>query len=138
MSTSVQWRVMATIIQSEAVYSVAIVFNLVAYIARSELVLITLAVLAPLVGFSFTTIITRIGLDEVLVEASDMLPPDTAPVCFKIGVRRRRPSPSASLFLVMRRPARRMVRASEMGNAGRPLVMSWTGLNLVLCVRWRS
>lgn len=40
---------MQTIIQSEAAYSVAVVLNLAAYVAKSNLVLITFAALPPLV-----------------------------------------------------------------------------------------
>lgn len=49
VAASIHWRVMQTIIQSEAAYSVAVVFNLAAYVAKSNLVLITFAALPPLV-----------------------------------------------------------------------------------------
>ncbi|KAI0631561.1 hypothetical protein C8Q77DRAFT_144373 [Trametes polyzona] len=69
-AAGMHWRVMKTIIQSEIVYSVAVVLNLAAYVARSNLVLITFAALPPLVGISFTLIITRIGLSEVVDSSS--------------------------------------------------------------------
>ncbi|KAI0758656.1 hypothetical protein BD413DRAFT_599246 [Trametes elegans] len=70
MASSVHWKVMRTIIQSELAYSIAVVLNLAAYVAHSNLVLVTFAALPPLVGISFTMIITRIGLSEVVGDSS--------------------------------------------------------------------
>ncbi|KAL1949662.1 hypothetical protein VTO73DRAFT_8543 [Trametes versicolor] len=63
---TVPWRVMKTIVQSQAVYSVGLIFNLVTFLANSNLVLVTNAILPPLIGISFTLIIARIGLSEAL------------------------------------------------------------------------
>ncbi|KAI0328954.1 hypothetical protein GY45DRAFT_1325657 [Cubamyces sp. BRFM 1775] len=65
-SSSVHWQVMKTIMQSEAIYSLAVVVNLILYAIGSNAVYITFAALPPLVGISFTMIIARIGLSEVL------------------------------------------------------------------------
>lgn len=43
------WRVMKTIVQSQAVYSVGLIFNLVTFLANSNLVLVTNAILPPLI-----------------------------------------------------------------------------------------
>ncbi|KAI9058908.1 hypothetical protein FKP32DRAFT_1761336 [Trametes sanguinea] len=68
---SAHWQVMKTVLQSEALYSVAVVANLVLYALRSNAVYITFAALPPLVGISFTMIIARIGLSEVLDESTN-------------------------------------------------------------------
>lgn len=46
---SVHWRVMRTILHSEAAYSLGVVLNLAACAARSQLVLLTSCVLPPLI-----------------------------------------------------------------------------------------
>lgn len=46
---SVPWQVMKTIVQSQAAYSAGVVFNLATYAARSNLVLVTNAILPPLI-----------------------------------------------------------------------------------------
>ncbi|OJT04214.1 hypothetical protein TRAPUB_5091 [Trametes pubescens] len=62
---------MKTIVQSQAVYTIGVIFNLVTFLAKSELVFVTNAILPPLIkGISFTLIITRIGLSEVLGNTS--------------------------------------------------------------------
>ncbi|KAL1943774.1 hypothetical protein VTO73DRAFT_4219 [Trametes versicolor] len=71
---SVPWQVMKTIVQSQAAYSAGVVFNLATYAARSNLVLVTNAILPPLIGISFTIIITRIGLSEVLGDTTNTRP----------------------------------------------------------------
>ncbi|EIW52803.1 uncharacterized protein TRAVEDRAFT_53242 [Trametes versicolor FP-101664 SS1] len=73
-STSVHWQVMKTIIQSEVAYSVGVILNLAAYVAHSNLAILTSAIIPPLLGISFTLIITRIGISEMLGEASDTHP----------------------------------------------------------------
>ncbi|KAI0328953.1 hypothetical protein GY45DRAFT_1435787 [Cubamyces sp. BRFM 1775] len=70
-ASSVRWKVMKTVIQSEAIYSIAILVNLVLYAIGSNAVYITFAALPPLVGISFTMIIARIGLSEVLDDTKD-------------------------------------------------------------------
>ncbi|KAL1943761.1 hypothetical protein VTO73DRAFT_4206 [Trametes versicolor] len=60
------WRVTKTIMHSQAVYTIAVIFNLVTFLANSNLVFVTNAILPPLIGISFTLIIARIGLSEVL------------------------------------------------------------------------
>ncbi|KAL1943760.1 hypothetical protein VTO73DRAFT_4205 [Trametes versicolor] len=67
---TVPWRVMKTIAQSQAVYSIGVIINLVTYLANSDLVLVTNSILPPLIGISFTLIITRIGLSEVVGNTS--------------------------------------------------------------------
>ncbi|KAI9058913.1 hypothetical protein FKP32DRAFT_1191096 [Trametes sanguinea] len=64
------WQVMKTIIQSEAIYSIGVIVNLVLYIVRSNAVFITFAALPALVGISFTMIIARIGLSDALDDSS--------------------------------------------------------------------
>ncbi|KAI0631559.1 hypothetical protein C8Q77DRAFT_1159332 [Trametes polyzona] len=59
-------RAVMVILQSETAYSVAVVLNLAAYLARSNLVYLTFAALPPLVGISFTLMITSIGLSEMV------------------------------------------------------------------------
>ncbi|KAL1943750.1 hypothetical protein VTO73DRAFT_4195 [Trametes versicolor] len=61
---------MKSIIQSQAVYTIGVIFNLVTFLAKSSLVFVTNAILSPLIGISFTLIITRIGLSEVLGNTS--------------------------------------------------------------------
>ncbi|KAI0631555.1 hypothetical protein C8Q77DRAFT_1127552 [Trametes polyzona] len=63
-------RAVRVVMQSETAYSVAVVFNLAAYLARSELVFITFASLPSLVGISFTLMITSIGLNELVAAPS--------------------------------------------------------------------
>ncbi|EIW52802.1 uncharacterized protein TRAVEDRAFT_53241 [Trametes versicolor FP-101664 SS1] len=70
MYSTAAWRVMKSIIQSQAVYTIGVIFNLVTFLAKSNLVFITNAILSPLIGISFTLIITRIGLSEVLGNTS--------------------------------------------------------------------
>ncbi|KAH9895814.1 hypothetical protein C8Q73DRAFT_789620 [Cubamyces lactineus] len=65
-SNSVHWRVMKTIIQCEAIYSLGILLLLVLFVVGSNAVFIMWSALPPLVGISFTMIIARIGLSEVL------------------------------------------------------------------------
>ncbi|EIW52801.1 uncharacterized protein TRAVEDRAFT_75090 [Trametes versicolor FP-101664 SS1] len=60
------WRVARTIVQSEAVYSATILANLILYVTRSSGFFVTSFMLPPLVGISFTLIITHSGLDEIM------------------------------------------------------------------------
>ncbi|KAL1943753.1 hypothetical protein VTO73DRAFT_4198 [Trametes versicolor] len=73
-STSVPWQVMKTIIQSQFAYSLVVVLNVVAYAVRSNLAVLTTAILPSLLGISFTLIITRIGISEMVGEASQTYP----------------------------------------------------------------
>ncbi|KAH9847066.1 hypothetical protein C2E23DRAFT_890271 [Lenzites betulinus] len=63
---SVHWRVMHTIVYSQIAYSFAVVLNLAACVSGTKLVVITSAILQPIIGISFTLIILRIGISEVL------------------------------------------------------------------------
>ncbi|EIW52793.1 uncharacterized protein TRAVEDRAFT_53233 [Trametes versicolor FP-101664 SS1] len=62
---SIQRTVVRTIIQSEALYSATIVGTLVSCAARSEAFFVCTSMVAPLVGISFTLIITHIGFDDI-------------------------------------------------------------------------
>lgn len=95
-STSVPWQVMKTIIQSQFAYSVVVVLNVAAYAVRSNLAILTTAILPSLLvrpirdrslrrlvlvlrgdfgqGISFTLIITRIGISEMVGEGSQTYP----------------------------------------------------------------
>ncbi|KAL1943745.1 hypothetical protein VTO73DRAFT_4190 [Trametes versicolor] len=72
---TIPWRVARTIVQSEAVYSATILANLVLYVIRSTGFFVTAYMLPPLVGISFTLIITHSGFDEIvgqLKQANDV------------------------------------------------------------------
>lgn len=43
------WRVTKAIMHSQAVYTIAVIFNLVAFLANSNLVFVTNAILPPLI-----------------------------------------------------------------------------------------
>ncbi|KAI0758643.1 hypothetical protein BD413DRAFT_599154 [Trametes elegans] len=68
---SLSRRVARTIVQSEALHSIMVVMNLAAYAARSNLVVVTANALPPLIGISFTLIITHFGLYELTERARD-------------------------------------------------------------------
>ncbi|OJT04210.1 hypothetical protein TRAPUB_5087 [Trametes pubescens] len=72
---TIPWRVARTIVQSEAVYSATILANLILYATRSTGFFVTAYMLPPLVGISFTLIITHSGFDEIvgqLKQANDV------------------------------------------------------------------
>lgn len=56
MYDTAAWLVTKAIVHSQAVYTIGVIFNLVTFLANSNLVFVT----------SFTLIIARIGLSEVL------------------------------------------------------------------------
>lgn len=49
MYSTAAWRVMKTIVQSQAVYTIGVIFNLVTFLAKSNLVFVTNAILPPLI-----------------------------------------------------------------------------------------
>ncbi|KAI0631562.1 hypothetical protein C8Q77DRAFT_1227781, partial [Trametes polyzona] len=63
---SMHWRVMRTIMWSEGVYSLGLILNVVACGTLPDWVLVTSAMMPPLIGISFSMIIIRIGLSEAL------------------------------------------------------------------------
>ncbi|KAI0819723.1 hypothetical protein BC628DRAFT_968367 [Trametes gibbosa] len=67
---SMHWEVARTILQSEALYSATVVANLVAYVTHSRLLFLTTTALPPLVGISFTLIITHVGFHEIMAQVN--------------------------------------------------------------------
>ncbi|KAI0775062.1 hypothetical protein BD413DRAFT_471162 [Trametes elegans] len=100
-STSVHWQVMKTVIQSEAMYSIALILNLIACAARSDLALITISVLPYFIAIAFTLIIARISLSEVLGNTRSGPSTDTGAV--SLDDRRAMTSPIAINVLIYRR-----------------------------------
>ncbi|EIW52818.1 uncharacterized protein TRAVEDRAFT_75099 [Trametes versicolor FP-101664 SS1] len=121
-SNSVHWRVMKTIVQSQSVYSIGVVFNLAAYAAHSNLVLITNAILPQLIGISFTLIITRIGLSEVLNVTSDNRQTDATTIEFSDRGRTPPPPIAVDVFVSQSTCSDEIASHDDKARAGEPHV----------------
>lgn len=132
---------MKTIVQSQSVYSIGVVFNLAAYAARSNLVLITNAILPQLIvrtrpcprrrptlihgdiqGISFTLIITRIGLSEVLNVASDNRQTDATTIEFSDRGRTPPPPVALDVFVSQSTCSDEIASRDDKAQAGKPHV----------------
>ncbi|KAH9847067.1 hypothetical protein C2E23DRAFT_765856 [Lenzites betulinus] len=65
------WEVVRTIVQSEALYSATLVANLAAYLTHSRLLFLTTNALPPLIGISFTLIITHVGFHDIMSQVKE-------------------------------------------------------------------
>ncbi|KAI0631537.1 hypothetical protein C8Q77DRAFT_143064 [Trametes polyzona] len=65
---AIHWKVARTVLRSEGLYCAAIIANLVAFSARSYVVVVTLNILPQLGGISFTLIITHTGFSEIMAQ----------------------------------------------------------------------
>ncbi|EIW52796.1 uncharacterized protein TRAVEDRAFT_53236 [Trametes versicolor FP-101664 SS1] len=70
LGPSIHRTVARTIIQSEALYSVTVGATLASYVARSDIFYVGSCMVPPLVGISFTLIITHVGFDDIKREIS--------------------------------------------------------------------
>ncbi|KAL1943744.1 hypothetical protein VTO73DRAFT_4189 [Trametes versicolor] len=70
LGPSIHRTVARTIIQSEALYSFTVGATLASYVARSDIFYVGSCIVPPLVGISFTLIITHVGFDDIKREIS--------------------------------------------------------------------
>ncbi|KAH9912966.1 uncharacterized protein BXZ73DRAFT_82059 [Epithele typhae] len=68
-----RWEIVETVVQSAAVYSAVILAVFATYLARTNGQYIALDALQPLIGLTFTLIITRVGLGYTLSDFSARL-----------------------------------------------------------------
>ncbi|EIW52815.1 uncharacterized protein TRAVEDRAFT_31879 [Trametes versicolor FP-101664 SS1] len=73
---TVHRKVARTIVQSEAVYSASILAQLVLYLTHSTYFLVAGYIFPPLVGISFTLIITHVGFDDIMGQLEEVDRPE--------------------------------------------------------------